>query len=282
MVTKILIVDDEPAIGRLLVYQLRECGYLAVHEPDALCALPRLERERPDLVLLDVMMPAMNGWEVCRQIRACSSVPIIMLTAKSADLDVATGLDAGADDHVGKPCSIVQLRARIEAVLRRARAVRSPAGQHPTSGLQRGMVGEREEGRDGPAARSTLAEAALPAGGESPPVAVPSPSGLAPQSIGGRLRQARQARGLSLLQAERACRVRWEFLQAIEYNNYDYVPRAQLRRAIVAYAGLLGFSLSDLSGTTPARTPRLVAPAYVAALALILVALVAVGLILLA
>ncbi len=115
MATRIMVVDDEPAIGKLLLYQLGGFGYQVSYIQDGVQALQRLLAERPDLVLLDVMMPRISGWEVCRQIRAYSSVPVILLTAKSADPDVVTGLDAGADDYVTKPFSMAQLHARIEA-----------------------------------------------------------------------------------------------------------------------------------------------------------------------
>src|SRR3954466_1477344 len=120
MTTRIMVVDDEPAIGKLLLYQLSGFGYQVSYIQDGLSALQRLTAERPDLVLLDVMMPQISGWEICRQIRAYSTVPVIMLTAKSADPDIVTGLQAGADDYVTKPFSMAQLHARIEAVLRRA------------------------------------------------------------------------------------------------------------------------------------------------------------------
>ena len=123
MATRIMVVDDEPAIGKLLLYQLSGFGYQVSYVQDGLSALQRLTAERPDLVLLDVMMPHISGWEMCRQIRAYSSVPVIMLTAKSADPDVVTGLQAGADDYITKPFSMIQLHARIEAVLRRAAPV---------------------------------------------------------------------------------------------------------------------------------------------------------------
>src|SRR5215211_1053510 len=125
MTIKIMIVDDEPAIGKLLLYQLGSFGYQASYVEDGLLALQRLLVEQPNLVLLDVMMPLISGWEVCRQIRACSSVPIIMLTAKGAETDIVTGLGAGADDYVTKPFGMAALHARIEAVLRRSTSKQS-------------------------------------------------------------------------------------------------------------------------------------------------------------
>src|SRR5262245_47192725 len=132
MATRIMVVDDEPAIGKLLMYQLSGFGYRVSYIQDGLLALQRLSAERPDLVLLDVMMPHMSGWEVCRQIRMCSAIPIIMLTAKSADPDIITGLQAGADDYITKPFSMAQLQARIEAVLRRSTpSTYTPSGSRP-------------------------------------------------------------------------------------------------------------------------------------------------------
>jgi DNA-binding response OmpR family regulator len=128
MTTRIMIVDDEPAIGKLLVYQLRSFGYQASYVDDGLAALRRFALEQPDLVLLDVMMPQISGWEVCRQIRACSTAPVIMLTAKGADPDVVTGLGAGADDYITKPFSMLQLQARIETALRRSAGPRASRG----------------------------------------------------------------------------------------------------------------------------------------------------------
>src|SRR5690242_13994414 len=119
--TKILVVDDELVIGKLLLYQLQGYGYQVTYVSDGLLAMQRLEREQPDLILLDVMLPAISGWDVCRQIRASSSVPIIMLTGKHSDDDIAMGLGAGADDYIAKPFNMVQLHARIEAVLRRSK-----------------------------------------------------------------------------------------------------------------------------------------------------------------
>src|SRR3712207_4407009 len=142
MATRIMVVDDEPAIGKLLMYQLTGFGYQVSYFQDGLEALQRLPATRPDLVLLGVMMPLISGWEVCREIRACSAVPISMLTAKGADADIVTGLGAGADDYVTKPFSMAQLQARIESVLRRAphspslRPLARPRSEEHTSELQ--------------------------------------------------------------------------------------------------------------------------------------------------
>jgi DNA-binding response OmpR family regulator len=114
----IMIVDDDTAISSLISHQLRSLGYRTVCLHDGLQALQHLAVVQPDLVLLDVMMPHMSGWDVCRQIRTCSGTPIILLTAKDADADLMTGLNAGADDYIAKPYRIAQLHARVEAALR--------------------------------------------------------------------------------------------------------------------------------------------------------------------
>jgi DNA-binding response OmpR family regulator len=116
----ILVVDDEEAVQRMLTFPLEREGYRVVTAADGETALERFASERPDLVLLDVMLPGMDGLEVCRRIRAGSSVPIVMLTARDDEIDKVLGLEIGADDYVTKPFSLAELRSRIRAVLRRA------------------------------------------------------------------------------------------------------------------------------------------------------------------
>jgi two-component system response regulator RegX3 len=118
-VTTILLVEDEPAIAEPLVYLLQREGYEVMAAADGGDALARFNRSGADLVLLDLMLPVLPGTEVARRIRAVSDVPIIMLTAKDAEVDVVVGLELGADDYVTKPYSSRELLARIRAVLRR-------------------------------------------------------------------------------------------------------------------------------------------------------------------
>jgi DNA-binding response OmpR family regulator len=116
----ILVVDDEPAVSDLLAYNLRKAHYEVIVAPDGREAL-RLSRERsPDLILLDLMIPIVDGLDVCRELRKNSDVPIIMITARGEEIDRVVGLELGADDYVTKPFSIRELMARIKAVLRRA------------------------------------------------------------------------------------------------------------------------------------------------------------------
>lgn len=117
---KILIVEDETKLAETLAYNLREEGHEAVIAPDGPSGLDKARSERPDLIVLDLMLPKMDGLEVCRLVRRDSDVPIIMLTAKSRELDKVVGLEVGADDYVTKPFSMIEMLARIKAALRRA------------------------------------------------------------------------------------------------------------------------------------------------------------------
>ncbi len=116
---KILVVDDEMKLVRLVQAYLQESGFQVVTAYNGTQALIQFEREEPDLIVLDWMMPEMDGLEVARRIRQTSSVPIIMLTAKVEETDRVVGLELGADDYVAKPFSPRELVARVRAVLRR-------------------------------------------------------------------------------------------------------------------------------------------------------------------
>jgi two-component system response regulator MtrA len=117
-VSKVLVVDDDPALAEMLGIVLRQEGLEAAFVADGDAALGAFRRERPDLVLLDLMLPGTDGIEVCRQIRAESGVAIVMLTARSDTLDVVLGLESGADDYVVKPFKPKELVARLRARLR--------------------------------------------------------------------------------------------------------------------------------------------------------------------
>src|SRR5215207_10119655 len=194
MATRIMIVDDEPAIGNLLIYQLSGFGYQVSYIQDGLSALQRLTAERPDLVLLDVMMPQISGWEICRQIRAYSTVPVIMLTGKSADPDIVTGLQAGADDYVTKPFSMAQLHARIEAVLRRT----APVSQSRLAARQAARADTTPSISPPPHARTLDIDRAN----------TQARSPLArPFRLGQHIYETRLSQGLALHQVERACKI---------------------------------------------------------------------------
>jgi DNA-binding response OmpR family regulator len=118
---RILLVDDEQSIQTLLSYPLRKDGYHVTSALDGGEALQRFEEGRFDLVILDLMLPRIDGVEVCRQLRAHSQVPIIMLTAKGSETDKVAGLEVGADDYITKPFSMREFRSRVKAALRRSR-----------------------------------------------------------------------------------------------------------------------------------------------------------------
>ena len=117
---RILLVDDEQSVQTLLSYPLRKEGYEVVQAFDGREALTRFGEGSFDLVVLDVMMPRLDGLEVCRRLRARSAVPIIMLTAKAEEIDKVLGLELGADDYITKPFSLREFRSRVKAALRRA------------------------------------------------------------------------------------------------------------------------------------------------------------------
>jgi len=117
---RILLVDDEQSLQTLLSYPLRKDGYDVVQATDGREALARFGEQAFDLVVLDVMMPKLDGLEVCKRMRARSTVPIIMLTAKAEEIDKVLGLELGADDYITKPFSLREFRSRVRAALRRA------------------------------------------------------------------------------------------------------------------------------------------------------------------
>jgi two-component system response regulator MtrA len=120
MEERVLLVEDDPAIRDIAAHGLELSGFEVVAESDGRTALIRFRQKPFNLVILDVMLPSLDGFEVCRQIRRDSDVPILMLTAKTDTVDVVVGLEAGADDYVTKPFEMPELIARIRAVLRRA------------------------------------------------------------------------------------------------------------------------------------------------------------------
>ena len=123
MAVSILVAEDDKNIAELLQMYLEQEGYAVTVAPDGGQALSKYRAIHPDLVLLDVMMPVMDGWSVCRAIRAENQTPIIMLTAKGETDDKVTGLKSGADDYITKPFEMKEVLARIEAVLRRTSGV---------------------------------------------------------------------------------------------------------------------------------------------------------------
>ena len=125
---RVLIVDDEPSIVELVRFALEREGFATEAAASGSEALEAVQRRAPDLILLDLMLPGVDGLEVCRRLRQQSSIPIIMLTARASEVDKVVGLELGADDYITKPFSPRELVARVKAVLRRTQAPAPPAG----------------------------------------------------------------------------------------------------------------------------------------------------------
>jgi DNA-binding response OmpR family regulator len=128
---RILLVDDEHSVQTLLAYPLRKDGYEVVSARDGREALDRFAEKRFDLVVLDIMLPKLDGIEVCRRLRGRSQVPIIMLTAKGDEVDKVLGLEIGADDYITKPFSVREFRSRVKAALRRSEMAGGRPAQQP-------------------------------------------------------------------------------------------------------------------------------------------------------
>ena len=142
---RILLVEDEPSLVETVRYALEREGFVVVLARDGREALDRFAAEPPDLVILDLMLPAVSGLDVCRQIRESSMVPIVMVTAKDSEADKVAGLELGADDYVTKPFSVRELVSRVRAHLRRSQmATAVPTGEMVTGGPVR-MDTDRHE-----------------------------------------------------------------------------------------------------------------------------------------
>lgn len=146
---RILVVDDEPTLVATVKYNLEREGYSVDTATDGESALDKARRGRPDLVILDVMLPVIDGFEVCRLLRREMNVPIIMLTAKTEEVDRVVGLEIGADDYVTKPFSMRELMARVKALLRRSTAEASEQRETLSSGDVEIDLRRREASRAG-------------------------------------------------------------------------------------------------------------------------------------
>jgi len=150
-VKKILVVDDEPTLVATLKYNLEREGYHVATAADGEAGLSAARANRPDLILLDLLLPVMDGLEVCRILRREMTTPILMLTAKTDEIDKVVGLELGADDYVTKPFSMRELVARVRALLRRAETVPAAGTEVLTAGDLEVDLGRREASRRGQA-----------------------------------------------------------------------------------------------------------------------------------
>lgn len=166
---RILIVEDEEKIARFVTLELEHEGYQVEHAADGRTAVDLALKRDYDLILLDVLLPQLNGMEVLRRVRRHKDVPVIMVTARDAVMDKVAGLDAGADDYLTKPFAIEELFARIRVALKRSEAVRTASGVGGAgAGVASGTAGNA---------------AAIPPAGDSAQVAVPSPAALTVGSV---------------------------------------------------------------------------------------------------
>ncbi len=131
--SKVLVVEDDQTLSGVLKYNLSKAGYAVVSAFDGAQALDVARNEKPDIILLDLMLPKLDGLEVCRILRKESSVPILMLTAKSDEIDRVVGLELGADDYIAKPFSVRELMARVHAMLRRRQIINNESLSSGTS-----------------------------------------------------------------------------------------------------------------------------------------------------
>ncbi len=155
--TQVLLIEDDERIRRVLQIALRDEGYVVLEAPDGTSALETLRDHQVDVVLLDLMLPDLDGFEVCRRIRRTSDVPVIVVSAKGDSHDVVAGLEAGADDYVVKPVVAKEISARIRALLRRSR----PSPSHASSTMSGGLEIRPQEAavlREGRAVQLTTTE----------------------------------------------------------------------------------------------------------------------------
>src|SRR5579859_2917847 len=145
----ILLIEDDPTLSETLRYNFEREGYIVLVATDGVLGLEQARREQPDMVILDIMLPRLDGFSVCRILRQESDVPILMLTARQDEVDRIAGLELGADDYVSKPFSLGELLARVRAIMRRTD--RRPAGDREVldAGMLRVDTGSRRVWREG-------------------------------------------------------------------------------------------------------------------------------------
>ncbi len=169
----LLVVEDDPSLREVISLGLEGEGYRVVTAEDGPSALVAFAEHQPDLVLLDIMLPGLDGFAVCRELRKTSLVPIIMLTARSSTVDVVVGLESGADDYVTKPFEFPELNARVRSVMRRASTkAPTPAGTDVATGTP-GAAGTEVAAAQQESAAGAVPAGARPVGGSSPVTVAP-------------------------------------------------------------------------------------------------------------
>ncbi|NJK79068.1 MAG: response regulator [Chloroflexaceae bacterium] len=220
MAATILVVDDENVIRQLISYQLQGAGYQVCTAGNGREALLQVEQAQPDLVVLDVMMPDMLGWEVCQHIRSISTTPIIMLTSRGTDGDIESGLKAGADAYLTKPYTAQQLLDEVAVILQGTAAATVARGSLvPSSNPARFLITRMRAKYPYPLQYSDY------------------------HDIGRRLEEARRRNGWTLYDAERETQVRWDFIQAMERGHYLSIPFLQRQEILLGYSRRLGIDL---------------------------------------
>jgi DNA-binding response OmpR family regulator len=162
MPEKILIVEDEPSLQETLVYNLEKQGYQVEAVGDGRLAIDSARARHPDLIVLDIMLPGLDGFEVCKILRKEMSVPILMLTARDDEIDRVVGLEVGADDYLTKPFSMRELLARVKAQLRRTEMVRQELGKTQTPGTEHKLLAFNNLTIDQTRREATLAGQVIP------------------------------------------------------------------------------------------------------------------------
>lgn len=222
---RILIVEDEEKIARFVTLELEHEGYQVEHAADGRTAVDLALERNYDLILLDVLLPQLNGMEVLRRVRKHKDVPVIMVTARDAVMDKVAGLDAGADDYLTKPFAIEELFARIRVALKRSEAVRAASGAGGAAGAGAGMAGDAAGNA---AAMSPATDTAQTAASPSPAALVVGSVALDPNrrevTVGGSpiVLTAREFDVLALLMAHADTVLTRERI-AHEALGYDYV-----------------------------------------------------------
>ena len=261
---RVLLIEDEPTTAKSIELMLGTEGFNVYTTDLGEEGLDLGKLYDYDIICLDLNLPDMHGYDVLKKLRTAKiGTPVLILSGIGEMDSKVRALGFGADDYVTKPFRMAQLHARIEAVLRRAAPVsqsRLAARQAVRADMAQGIQMPAQQARTLEIDRAD-AQARI--------------STARPFRLGQHIHEARLSQGLALHQVERTCKIRWEFLQAIEHENWDYVPREELRRALRVYTNYLGIDLACLIGHPKKKRAQAPFPLpFAATLALVMVLLV--------